>query len=482
MNIPFSITSDEDFTRLLEDPLFLRMLDALSIGISITDPTGTVRYLSKSCYEIYGMDPSESAVGKKIDELFRTGKAGVLSSLATRRVNTVASISYNGIEALCRRYPIVDDAGNLVCCVSEVIATTHENSRIDELLRSLQQLKRKSGYFISQEPTHGGGLRTFEDLVGDTSAMQELKKMGVRFARSREPVLILGESGTGKELFAQAIHRASPRANGSFVSVNCAALPRELAESELFGYVEGAFTGAKKGGKKGKFELANNGTIFLDEIGELPLHLQAKLLRVLESNEIQKIGMGESEYSDFRLIAATNRSLPELVRRRQFREDLYHRLNILELRLPPLREHRGDIPALIMQLIEGICGPQKALEVHLSPEVLELFMLYRWPGNIRELKNVLAYAYCCMDEDELELTPRHLPERLLSGQRGETPSVEVQGNFSFQAMQEETEKRAIESVLTVTGGNKTRAAKLLGFSRNTLYLKMKALGIPSRKA
>ena len=295
MNIPFSITSDEDFTRLLEDPLFLRMLDALSIGISITDPTGTVRYLSKSCYEIYGMDPSESAVGKKIDELFRTGKAGVLSSLATRRVNTVASISYNGIEALCRRYPIVDDAGNLVCCVSEVIATTHENSRIDELLRSLQQLKRKSGYFMSQEPTHGGWLRTFEDLVGDTSAMQELKKMGVRFARSREPVLILGESGTGKELFAQAIHRASPRANGSFVSVNCAALPRELAESELFGYVEGAFTGAKKGGKKGKFELANNGTIFLDEIGELPLHLQAKLLRVLESNEIQKIGMGESE-------------------------------------------------------------------------------------------------------------------------------------------------------------------------------------------
>ena len=213
------------------------------------------------------------------------------------------------------------------------------------------------------------------------------------------------------------------------------------------------------------------------------MHLQAKLLRVLESNENQKIGMGESEYSDFRLIAATNRSLPELVRRRQFREDLYHRLNILELRLPPLREHRGDIPALIMQLIEGIiCGPQKALEVHLSPEVLELFMLYRWPGNIRELKNVLAYAYCCMDEDELELTPRHLPERLLSRQRGETPSVEVQGNFSLQAMQEETEKRAIESVLTVTGGNKTRAAKLLGFSRNTLYLKMKALGIPSRKA
>ena len=268
MSMPFPIASYEDFKRLVENPLFHQLLDALSIGVSLTDPTGTVRYFSQSCYHIYGLDPSESVVGKKIDAIFQTGRAGVLNSLQTRRINTVNSISYNGVEGLCRRCPILDDKGNLVCCLSEVIVTTYDNERIEELLHNLQQLKRKVGYFIAQETT-GGGLRTFDDLVGDTSVMQALKAMGKRFARSREPVLILGESGTGKELFAQAIHKASPRANGSFISVNCAALPRELAESELFGYVEGAFTGARKGGQKGKFELADKGTIFLDEIGDL---------------------------------------------------------------------------------------------------------------------------------------------------------------------------------------------------------------------
>ena len=431
MSMPFPIASDEDFKRLVENPLFHQLLDALSIGVSLTDPTGTVRYFSQSCYHIYGLDPSESVVGKKIDAIFQTGRAGVLNSLQTRRINTVNSISYNGVEGLCRRCPILDDKGNLVCCLSEVIVTTHDNERIEELLHNLQQLKRKVGYFIAQETT-GGGLRTFDDLVGDTSVMQALKAMGKRFARSREPVLILGESGTGKELFAQAIHKASPRANGSFISVNCAALPRELAESELFGYVEGAFTGARKGGQKGKFELADKGTIFLDEIGELPLYLQAKLLRV----------------------------------------------NILELNLPPLRKHRGDIPSLITQLIEGICGPQKALEMRVSQDVLDLFMRYGWPGNVRELKNVLAYAYCCMDDDAVELTPRYLPERLFMGSRSEdVHAAEEPGAFSFQAMQREAEKRAIESALSLAGGNKSKAAKLLGFSRNTLYLKMKALGM-----
>lgn len=169
MSMPFPIASDEDFKRLVENPLFHQLLDALSIGVSLTDPTGTVRYFSQSCYHIYGLDPSESVVGKKIDAIFQTGRAGVLNSLQTRRINTVNSISYNGVEGLCRRCPILDDKGNLVCCLSEVIVTTHDNERIEELLHNLQQLKRKVGYFIAQETT-GGGLRTFDDLVGDTTA------------------------------------------------------------------------------------------------------------------------------------------------------------------------------------------------------------------------------------------------------------------------------------------------------------------------
>ena len=296
-------------------------------------------------------------------------------------------------------------------------------------------------------------------------------------APTRTTVLILGETGSGKESVADAIHERSDRRNGPFLKVNCGAITPSLLSSELFGHEKGAFTGAHTT-RRGYFEQANGGTLFLDEIGEMPQEAQVHLLRVLESNEIQKIGMSGSKYSDFRLIAATNRNLPELVDKRQFREDLYHRLNILELSLPPLRKHRGDIPSLITQLIEGICGPQKALEMRVSQDVLDLFMRYGWPGNVRELKNVLAYAYCCMDDDAVELTPRYLPERLFMGSRSEdVPSAVEPGAFSFQAMQREAEKRAIESALSLAGGNKSKAAKLLGFSRNTLYLKMKALGM-----
>ena len=387
MSMPFPIASYEDFKRLVENPLFHQLLDALSIGVSLTDPTGTVRYFSQSCYHIYGLDPSESVVGKKIDAIFQTGRAGVLNSLQTRRINTVNSISYNGVEGLCRRCPILDDKGNLVCCLSEVIVTTYDNERIEELLHNLQQLKRKVGYFIAQETT-GGGLRTFDDLVGDTSVMQALKAMGKRFARSREPVLILGESGTGKELFAQAIHKASPRANGSFISVNCAALPRELAESELFGYVEGAFTGATRGGKPGLFEIAHNGTIFLDEIGEISCPLQAKLLRVLQEREIRRIGSTAVIPVDVRVIAATNIDIKRRIDQGNFRNDLLYRLNTFEVQIPPLREHPEDILPLAQRFLRQLSEEMGQEGPKLTSEAVALLQKYDWPGNVRELRNV----------------------------------------------------------------------------------------------
>jgi transcriptional regulator with PAS, ATPase and Fis domain len=476
---PHAIVTEKDFQQLMENPLFQQMFDSLSIGVSITDPSGTIRFFSKPCYEIHGLDPADVVVGRKIDTLFQTASAGILDSLHTKKLNTVNSVLFNGVEGICRRSPIIDKNGNLVCCLTEALTTTHDKKRIDELLQGISQLKRKAGYIISPAATNANGLHSFEDVAGESAAITQLKSIGRRFARSREPVLITGETGTGKELFAQAIHKASPRAAGSFVSVNCAALPRELAESELFGYVEGAFTGAKKGGRKGKFELADKGTIFLDEIGELPHHLQAKLLRVLECNEIQKIGSNDNNYSDFRLVAATNRDLPEMVRRRQFREDLYHRLNILEMRLPSLREHREDIPHLCVQFLESICGPQKALEVRLSPDVYALFMRYMWPGNIRELKNALAYAYCCMDDDDLIMSPHNLPQRILGVGQPPSQLLPIPDPQQFQATQRAVNKHAIELALSATGNNKSRAAKLLGISRNTLYLRMKALGIPA---
>ena len=438
---------------LQEQKAIIEMLDE---GVVVLEGDGTIRTLNNKAQAMLDLPP-DAVHGNIQDIIFSSDIIRAILSESGQFSDQEAFLQLKG--------------GSLNCMLS---LTRLESGKGRVLtLRETKRIKESA-----VRVTGAKAVYTFDHIVGNAPATQEVVRMARMAAQSDVTTLILGESGTGKELFAQAIHKASPRANGSFISVNCAALPRELAESELFGYVEGAFTGARKGGQKGKFELADKGTIFLDEIGELPLYLQAKLLRVLESNEIQKIGMSGSKYSDFRLIAATNRNLPELVDKRQFREDLYHRLNILELSLPPLRKHRGDIPSLITQLIEGICGPQKALEMRVSQDVLDLFMRYGWPGNVRELKNVLAYAYCCMDDDAVELTPRYLPERLFMGSRSEdVPSAVEPGAFSFQAMQREAEKRAIESALSLAGGNKSKAAKLLGFSRNTLYLKMKALGM-----
>ena len=465
MSMPFPIASDEDFKRLVENPLFHQLLDALSIGVSLTDPTGTVRYFSQSCYHIYGLDPSESVVGKKIDAIFQTGRAGVLNSLQTRRINTVNSISYNGVEGLCRRCPILDDKGNLVCCLSEVIVTTHDNERIEELLHNLQQLKRKVGYFIAQETT-GGGLRTFDDLVGDTSVMQALKAMGKRFARSREPVLILGESGTGKELFAQAIHKASPRANGSFISVNCAALPRELAESELFGYVEGAFTGATRGGKPGLFEIAHNGTIFLDEISEIPLGLQGRLLRVLQEKEIRRVGGSRVIPVDVRIIAATNKDLLQETVEGRFREDLYYRLDVLDLKLPPLRERGDDVKILGLHLFRQLPGGKDPIMQSQFLYLLEQVGPYQWYGNIRELQNFVERANILMrNAGASSVTVSDILRR-----RAEPAPEPCQET-------ESRDRRAIEAALHNHPGSMADAARSLGCSRQTLWRKMKKYGI-----
>ena len=467
MSMPFPIASDEDFKRLVENPLFHQLLDALSIGVSLTDPTGTVRYFSQSCYHIYGLDPSESVVGKKIDAIFQTGRAGVLNSLQTRRINTVNSISYNGVEGLCRRCPILDDKGNLVCCLSEVIVTTHDNERIEELLHNLQQLKRKVGYFIAQETT-GGGLRTFDDLVGDTSVMQALKAMGKRFARSREPVLILGESGTGKELFAQAIHKASPRANGSFISVNCAALPRELAESELFGYVEGAFTGARKGGQKGKFELADKGTIFLDEIGEMAFDLQAKLLRILETGEFLKIGDTKPVKVNVRVIAATNRDLAKEIADGHFREDLFYRLSVFHIHLPPLRERVDDIPLHVEAFVSALSSKIGKTIRTISPDYVRILKRYPWKGNVRELRNVVERSLIISDGDTL--TADTLPLTIQNPQNNTDSSY---SGFDLDGV----EKMHIQKVLKYTNGNKTETSRLLGIGLTTLYRKIEEYGL-----
>ncbi|MGI6424651.1 MAG: sigma-54 interaction domain-containing protein [Tepidanaerobacteraceae bacterium] len=230
---------------------------------------------------------------------------------------------------------------------------------------------------------------TFEDIITCSSIMEKAISEARQFAQAEAAVVITGETGTGKELFAQSIHNTSQRKGGHFVAVNCAAVPENLLESELFGYEEGAFTGARRGGKKGLFELAHDGTIFLDEIGELPLKLQARLLRVLQEKAVIRVGGDRVIPINVRIIAATHRNLEASVKNGTFRQDLYYRLNVLRLSLPPLRERKDDIPLLIDRLLEKICNKTAKKPPLLSDAVLKIFCSYHWPGNVRELQNIL---------------------------------------------------------------------------------------------
>ena len=327
--------------------------------------------------------------------------------------------------------------------------------------------------------------KTESGIVGSSKVMQEVFKTVAKVARSSITVLITGESGTGKEVIARAIHKYSDRGNKPFVAVNCAALPANLLEAELFGYEKGAFTGAVSS-KKGLFEQANGGTIFLDEIGELPLPLQAKLLRVLQEKEIRPIGSERSKKVDVRVIAATNRNLEEEVRKGTFREDLYFRLNIVKIELPPLRERKEDIIPLAHYFIKRFSQEFKLTPKELSADATEFLLSYHFPGNVRELENMILRA--------MILSPSNLitAEDLKRQAYQEPPSLEslikefVLRVFSVEQKEENNlyeivvkaaEKAVISEVLKRCNFNQVKAAKLLGIHRNTLRKKIKELGI-----
>ena len=291
-------------------------------------------------------------------------------------------------------------------------------------------------------------------------------------ATNTSPVLVTGESGTGKELFAQAIHHAGPRRLQPFIQINCAAIPKDLLESELFGYERGAFTGALTGGKPGKFEIADQGTIFLDEIGDLPIEMQPKLLRVLEEKCFERVGGNTLIRSDFRLIAATNQDLEGLIARGQFRKDLYYRLNVISLNIPPLRERMEDIEPLALHILAKLACKNGYPVIRINIEALAALARHSWQGNARELSNILERAVLTMRGDEI--------------QRSDLPFVgcEKLTNRADIAMQPirtiyaDAEKTAILAALQNTGNNKSKAADLLGIHRTLLYRKLKKYGLP----
>lgn len=470
-----SFISVEDLAQSQSTKVF----EFLHTGIALLSVQGVFLYSNKAFMDMFGF--TESIVGKHVSELFLTSEQGVMKTIRTREMTVCSSITSDNSQGVSFRYPILNENKELLGVVIEAIPVNIDKDKLLNLLGTIRNLEEKADYLEYKMLKKPGMLYTFDSIVGESEAMLEMKKAGRRFARSTEHILLFGESGTGKELVSQALHSASARATKPFVTVNCAALPQELIESELFGYEAGSFTGAKTTGMKGKFELADTGTIFLDEIGDLPLPMQAKLLRVLESGEVQKIGYSGRLHADFRLIAASNKNLPDLVEAGSFREDLYHRLNIFELVVPPLRERICDIPLLVRHFMDASLGRKRSRELGVSNEVYRIFSRYPWRGNVRELRNVLTFALYDMADEEKILSVQHLPARFLreAGNEGlKTVAKDQRETRKLAQASAEAERKALLAALASTKNNKTLAAHLLGISRNKLYKKMRDFNLP----
>jgi DNA-binding NtrC family response regulator len=346
--------------------------------------------------------------------------------------------------------------------------------------RAIAQRRMLTEYIVLKEEL--AERRGAPRIIGEDGKLRQVSQQLHRAAATDATVLLEGESGTGKELFARALHALSPRADGPFVAINCAAIPETLLESELFGYEKGAFTGAAQR-KPGRFELAHRGTLFLDEIGDLPLALQAKILRALEEKQFERVGGTQSLHVDVRVVAATNRNLKQRVAERQFREDLYFRLSVFPIQIPPLRERGDDVLILARHFVDKFCKDLNKKPLGLSPTTLDDLKAYSWPGNVRELQNCIERAVILADGDAIQ--QRHLNLSFRDAPLHEAPSdpwdqIDLSGTMAdaLRRVSAQVERRKIEIALQQTGGNKAQAAHVLQLGFKVLMQKLKIYGIP----
>ncbi len=430
------------------------ILESISDGVFTVDGEWRVRSFNRAAETITGV-PREEATGRRCDEVFRSSLCGEECALqqTMQTGRPIIGKSAYIVTAEGERIPIsistavLKDADGKVIGGAEVF---RDLSEVDALRQEL------AGRF------HAG------DLVSRSPVMQRLFEVLPAIAASPSTVLIQGETGTGKELVARTIHELSPRKDAPFVAVNCGALPDTLLESELFGYKAGAFTGATKN-KPGRFALAKGGTLLLDEIGEVSPALQVRLLRVLQERVYEPLGATRSEKADVRVIAATNRDLLALSQEGTFREDLYYRINVVRVELPPLRRRKEDIPLLVEQFIARFNRLQGKDVMGINNEALSLLMAYDWPGNVRELENAIEHAFILCSSGRIGLA--HLPETLTGVMRDSS------ADGGLRTARDALDVQAINAALERTGGNRAAAARELGIHTSTLFRKMRALNI-----
>lgn len=443
------------------------IFDSAHDGYMAVNNDGVIIMINRAFAELIDLPSPEQAMGKHVKEIVKEQKLREVPRTGKPHHGEIVRIS--GRETVLMRYPIRKD-GIIIGSVSKVIFK--DISQLVSLAEKISALNKELDYYKNELERVQGARYTIENLIGSSPVMMKLKDTVRRVAQGPSTVLIRGDSGTGKELLAHALHTGSPRRFKQFVKVNCAAVPENLLESELFGYQEGAFTGARKGGQTGKFEQANGGTIFLDEIGDMPLFMQSKLLRVLQEKEIERLGENRPRQVDVRVVAASNRPLEELINEGRFRQDLYYRLNVVSLHIPPLRERMEDIVELTMHFIKKF-NMEFGLNVgDMEKDVWDLFHSYNWPGNVRELENIIERAFNMVDSDLISLS--YLPQYMQKLGKGPRRSPADKG---LPALLDQVEKEAIIETLASTGGNKMQAARSLGISRAWLYKKMKQYGI-----
>lgn len=458
-----------------------QIINLLGERIVVTDHNGMILYINEAYCEFLGTTVKD-AVNRPVQDVIENTRMHIVAKSGQKELAALHPI--NGSEMIANRFPIIED-GKIVGAVGSVMFRTPEEWRMYRT--KIQGLVEELKYYKTKLEKELKSKYKFNDLIGNCPTFLATKKLAERISGSNSSVLLIGESGTGKELFAHAIHNSSMRTTLPFIAINCASIPEHLLESELFGYEDGAFTGAKKGGKKGQFEIANKGTLFLDEIGDMPLSMQSKLLRVLQEKEVQRVGGQKSIAVDVRIIAATHRDLEKLVEEGTFRQDLYYRLNVIKIEIPSLRERKEDIPLIAQVLLKKLEGKFYRKGIELSAEVEERLMQHSWPGNIRELENVLERSINVLDGKMIEVG--HLPLYLRDMERDSNSSnIDPTQNkqsipntslpiISLKETLALAEKEAILNALEVTNGNKLEAAKLLEIGKTSFYEKCKSYAI-----